>query len=470
MDADNLSAHSLAGFTCCFNSGRICRFCMISYKDLRSHVKEDDVIIRSSQVHQYHLQALRESAGISKQTYGVVSECPFTELNYFDVTKTFPPDLMHNLLEGVVPLVITRVIQALHFLHIVSLSQSVFPKTFTPKLHYLINYPQLILKFGPLKQLWCMRFEGKHQYFKRLAHNTCNFKNLSYTLAKRHQLRQCWELTSLNSLHQNNYTEEQQIDGETLLGLTERMVERLFPVMKHQVTFMKELNKLKKQEQCDPFIAQPWPAVYNLPVFPPELQAALQRKDPGFKKKDKSHIRALLMLHEMTMRFGTDLAKNMETSLNEMALNIIRSAKEGSQRKLYANLIGPEEETTEGLVRNAALILLPALFKENVSFLYSVNSEPKGPTPTIVFNGSPDPLKAESVSIIMDKVNIIREADINMKQAVECLFAVYFLFNVQYPVAIKNTMTFIQKYLLKLKSRHDTRTPTPVLKMYNQLV
>lgn len=39
---------------------------------------------------------------------------------------------------------------------------------------------------------------------------------------------------------------EQQIDGETLLGLKERMVERLFPVMKHQVTFMKELNKLKK--------------------------------------------------------------------------------------------------------------------------------------------------------------------------------------------------------------------------------
>ncbi|KAI7802057.1 putative NACHT, partial [Triplophysa rosa] len=174
------------------------------------------------------------------------------------------------------------------------------------------------------------------------------------------------------------------------------------------------------------------------------------------------------MLHEMTMRFGTDLAKNMETSLNEMAPNIIRSAKEGSQRKLYANLIGPAEETTEGLVSSAALILLPALFKENASFLYSVNIEPKGPTPTIVFNGSPDTLKAESVSIIMDNVNIIREADIDMTQAVECLFAVYFLFNVQYPVAIKNTMTFIQKYLLKLKSPHDTRTPIPVLKiLYN---
>ncbi|XP_026114886.1 sterile alpha motif domain-containing protein 3-like isoform X2 [Carassius auratus] len=480
----------------------------------------------------------------------------------------------------------------------------------------------------------------------------------------------CHWLQTINLIDAKESFREQQIDGETLLGLTERMVERLFPVMKHQVTFMKELNKLKnletevpqisctRQEPCEnegSFVAQPWPAVYNLPVFPPELQAALQRKDPGFKKKDKSHIRALLiqvlfdsitkhtwypnhkmygdvlgslitrfpflkdgsssgydtlleclrnkfkkeriplvsssivlqmkekygikrkcagqtdseelgqqqesakcrrepldilafkdsacsqeivldlevmgedetsfrehinaitlelrksnpsysevknrmkrtlfkrvqlmdrpaaevmeqfpflgvpqlMLHEMTMRFGTDLAKNLETSLNEMAPNIIRSAKEGSQKKLYANLIGLAEETTEGLVRNAALILLPALFKENASFLYCVDSEPKGATPTIVFNGSPDPLKAESVSIIMDNVNIIREADIDMTQAVECLFAVYFLFNVQYPVDIKHTMTFIQKYMLKLRQEHGKRTPIPVLKMYSQLV
>ncbi|XP_067296379.1 uncharacterized protein [Pseudorasbora parva] len=176
------------------------------------------------------------------------------------------------------------------------------------------------------------------------------------------------------------------------------------------------------------------------------------------------------MLHEMTMRFGTDLAKNMETSLNEMAPSIIRSAKEGSKKNLYANLFGPAEEIPEGLVRNAALILLPALFKENVSFLYCVDSEPKGPAPTVVLNGSPDPLKAESVSIIMDNVNIIREADIDMTQAVEGLFAAYFLFNVQYPLAIKNTMIFIQKYMLKLRSRHDTRMPIPVLKMYSQLV
>lgn len=98
-----------------------------------------------------------------------------------------------------------------------------------------------------------------------------------------------------------------------------------------------------------------------------------------------------------------------------------------------------------------------------------VLQEPKGPAPTVVLNGSPDPLKDESVSIIMDNVNIIREADIDMTH-VECLFAAYFLFNVQYPLAIKNTMIFIQKYMLKLRSRHDTRIPIPELKMYSQLV
>ena len=56
-----------------------------------------------------------------------------------------------------------------------------------------------------------MRFEGKHQYFKKLARNICNFKNVCYTLAKRHQLRQCWELSSLDVLHQNTYTESERL-------------------------------------------------------------------------------------------------------------------------------------------------------------------------------------------------------------------------------------------------------------------
>lgn len=38
-----------------------------------------------------------------------------------------------------------------------------------------------------------MRFEAKHQYFKRVARITNNYVNICQTLAKRHQLHQCWE-------------------------------------------------------------------------------------------------------------------------------------------------------------------------------------------------------------------------------------------------------------------------------------
>lgn len=49
--------------------------------------------------------------------------------------------------------------------------KDVFGDVITPKCHYLIHYARLIEKYGPLRLLWCMRFEGKHQYFKIVAHN-----------------------------------------------------------------------------------------------------------------------------------------------------------------------------------------------------------------------------------------------------------------------------------------------------------
>jgi hypothetical protein len=61
-----------------------------------------------------------------------------------------------------------------------------------PKHHYMSHYPWLTLKFGPLVRLWTLRFEAKHQYFKRCIRNSHNFVNLSYMLARRHQLLQAY--------------------------------------------------------------------------------------------------------------------------------------------------------------------------------------------------------------------------------------------------------------------------------------
>lgn len=61
-----------------------------------------------------------------------------------------------------------------------------------PKHHYMSHYPELIERFGPLIRLWTMRFESKHSYFKQCARKLHNFKNLSATLAERHQLLQAY--------------------------------------------------------------------------------------------------------------------------------------------------------------------------------------------------------------------------------------------------------------------------------------
>lgn len=56
-----------------------------------------------------------------------------------------------------------------------------------PKHHFLIHYPSIILKMGPLYHLWTMRYESKNSFFKQIAQRTKNFKNILHTLTFKHQ-------------------------------------------------------------------------------------------------------------------------------------------------------------------------------------------------------------------------------------------------------------------------------------------
>lgn len=297
VSMDNLSAHQFGGFSKSFRTGRICRFCMATSERLT----DTDVSVfklRTPEIHEMHLKAVRAEPELGR-VYGVVSECPFSELEFFDVTNGCPPDIMHDLLEGIVPrvlkLALKKLIQERHFTleflnnritsfnygfsdktdkpvpipkqclgksgsipgkavqklslltflpllvgHKVpkgnktwemflrlrcvtdivlapSIERSwvpylehlirdfldsfleIFPDSFQPKMHYLLHYPRFINLYGPLRHVWCMRFEGKHQYFKDIARITRNFVNITHTLSKRHQMRQCYEgLSSLD--------------------------------------------------------------------------------------------------------------------------------------------------------------------------------------------------------------------------------------------------------------------------------
>ncbi|KAJ1519015.1 hypothetical protein ONE63_011392 [Megalurothrips usitatus] len=61
-------------------------------------------------------------------------------------------------------------------------------KKVKPKHHFLMHYADLIPFVGPIIHLFTMRFEAKHQYFKRVARACKNFINLGKTLAHLHQI------------------------------------------------------------------------------------------------------------------------------------------------------------------------------------------------------------------------------------------------------------------------------------------
>lgn len=70
----------------------------------------------------------------------------------------------------------------------------------TPKCHFLVHYPHLIADYGPLRYLWCMRFEAYHSYLKSLASGIGNFKNITKTLCERNQYKKCYEQAGSNCL------------------------------------------------------------------------------------------------------------------------------------------------------------------------------------------------------------------------------------------------------------------------------
>lgn len=295
VSGDNLSSHQIGGFRECFSSGPICRYCMATRNEINDKWHEDDFVIRTKEMHARHIQLIKQDPTLSN-TYGVTGESCLSALNSFDVTQGLPPDVMHDLYEGVIPFVMKHVIQHIVSSQLLTLDQlnerlaefplrggdkksrlpplsraavfgrttikgsaaeklcffrffsllvgdsvpegnpayqvylelraimdivlapqvsrgsvaylkvliedfySAFKETFAdvsiiPKMHYLTHYPSFLLLYGPLSKLSCMRFEAKHQFFKSLTRKVRNFKNISTTLSRRHQMQLMYALT-----------------------------------------------------------------------------------------------------------------------------------------------------------------------------------------------------------------------------------------------------------------------------------
>lgn len=100
--ADNLGAHGLAGFVESFSGHYICRFCTAQKEDIQSKdVQSGAFLLRTKEIHEAHVKSAQES---ETNCFGVKRACVLTEhLHHFHVSTGYPPDIVHDLFEGIVP-------------------------------------------------------------------------------------------------------------------------------------------------------------------------------------------------------------------------------------------------------------------------------------------------------------------------------------------------------------------------------
>ena len=284
---DNLAVNSVLGFSRGFTANYFCRECRTHRNDCQEQVNENKDKLRTKQNFEEDL-----ALGNLSLT-GVATNSSLKNLSYFHAVESSTFDIMHDMLEGVVPLTVKLVIT--HFIdegaftleefnsrltsfsygfsdkqncptpmtmaslmnakgpsgqkaaqmnclfkylglligdkvdrdHLVwevicslqdvykllqapslsvqatfmlqakiaeylQLYKDTFNMSFTPKQHFLVHYARSVRMLGPLNAYTCMRFEAKHKELKQMSSTSNNFKNVAKTVAKKHQVKQCY--------------------------------------------------------------------------------------------------------------------------------------------------------------------------------------------------------------------------------------------------------------------------------------
>ncbi|PIK38931.1 hypothetical protein BSL78_24226 [Apostichopus japonicus] len=113
--ADNLASHGIGGFNESFSGFRICRFCMCTSQELSYGYPPRNILERSSSSYDEHVK-LVENDNQLRTTYGIRKNSPFNDLKYYHVTRGLPPDLAHDLFEGICPDTLGKVLT--HFIDV----------------------------------------------------------------------------------------------------------------------------------------------------------------------------------------------------------------------------------------------------------------------------------------------------------------------------------------------------------------
>jgi hypothetical protein len=108
---DNLEMHEIGGFNRVFSSGHICRFCHVHFSELQHR----DGHLRHPlwTVEQYDDICTALEAGDLVENFSLRERCVLNRLTTFHAATSMAPDVMHDFLEGVVPLDLVGILKCL---------------------------------------------------------------------------------------------------------------------------------------------------------------------------------------------------------------------------------------------------------------------------------------------------------------------------------------------------------------------
>lgn len=102
--ADNLGAHSISGLVESFTGPYVCRFCLGHSSEYQTQEVRTGVFPpRTKEDHDLHVKTVKEDPSLT-HCFGVKRSCPLTDkLHHFHFVSGYPPDILHDLFEGIVP-------------------------------------------------------------------------------------------------------------------------------------------------------------------------------------------------------------------------------------------------------------------------------------------------------------------------------------------------------------------------------
>lgn len=131
---------------------------------------------------------------------------------------------------------------------------ALFNDTLKPKFHILTHYPKIIRQSGPLRKLWCFKFESKHRQFKVYSHCITSRKNICLTLAKKYQLKFAFQImkpTNFSSLNSFTFDEKFRVQS----NYKNIINEKLHAVLESSTQFYSRLYYRGIEYKCEHYLS-----------------------------------------------------------------------------------------------------------------------------------------------------------------------------------------------------------------------